>query len=118
MKIEVISNIELSNCLSPIITITKNEYRKADLSEINDVVSMLCCLNNFGRELTETEHKEILAQLDNVGDGYKVLFAVTATPTKPDPYPWDIEKKFEVSLLYSNVKTLSRRVAVSDFIIA
>ncbi|MBQ5561008.1 MAG: hypothetical protein VZR06_17155 [Butyrivibrio sp.] len=101
MKIEVISNIELSNCLSPIITITKNEYRKADLSEINDVVSMLCCLNNFGRELTETEHKEILAQLDNVGDGYKVLFAVTATPTKPDPYPWDIEKNFEVSLLTS-----------------
>ena len=94
MKIEVISNIELSNCLSPIITIT-------NLSEINDVVSMLCCLNNFGRELTETEHKEILAQLDNVGDGYKVLFAVTATPTKPDPYPWDIEKNFEVSLLTS-----------------
>ena len=101
MKIEVISNIELSNYLSPIITITKNEYRKADLAEINDVVSMLCCLNNFCRKLTETEHKEILAQLDNVGDGYKVLFAVTATPTKPNPYPWDIEKKFEVSLLTS-----------------
>jgi len=58
------------------------------LAEINDVVSMLCCLNNLIRKLTETEHKEILAQLDNVGNGHKVLFAVTETPTKPDPYPW------------------------------
>lgn len=49
---------------------------------------MLCCLNNLIRKLTETEHKEILAQLDNVGNGHKVLFAVTETPTKPDPYPW------------------------------
>ena len=48
------------------------------------------------RKLTEAEHKEILAQLDSVRNGHKVLFVVTATPTKPDPY---IEKNFEVSLL-------------------
>ena len=60
MKIEVTSDIQVEDWLSPIVIITQSEYFKADLKEIDRVVAMLCNINCFERQLTEMEHEEIL----------------------------------------------------------
>jgi len=92
MKIEVTSNIQVEDWHSPIMIITQSEYLKASLEEIDTVVSMLCNINCFERQLTEVEHKEILKLFNVFKKGCKVFFGVISNSEHT-------ESHLEVSLL-------------------
>ena len=93
MKIEVTSDIQVEDWLSPIVIITQSEYFKADLKEIDRVVAMLCNINCFERQLTEMEHEEILKVFHEFGKGCKVFFGIVSNSSL------DTERHLEVSIL-------------------
>ena len=99
MKIEVTSDIQVQNWRSPIVVITQSEYLKADLTEIDRVVAMLCNINCFERQLTEMEHKEILKLFREFEKGCKVFFGVISNSA-------NTERHLEVSVLTPSKKLL------------
>lgn len=99
MKVEITSQIVVSDWRSPIVIITQNEYMKSDLTDINDVVSMLCNINCFERELTEMENDEILKIFSNFKKGCKVFFGVKSNLIKT-------ERHLEVCVLTASKKLL------------
>ena len=99
MKIEVTSDIQVEDWLSPIVIITQSEYFKADLKEIDRVVAMLCNINCFERQLTEMEPREILKLFREFKKGCKVFLGVISNSA-------NTERHLEVALLTPSKKLL------------